>query len=91
MPGNLRITDVERIVVAVPFTPRCEKWNTREVYQWRVSEIIRLSTDTPDIVGYGETIIHYTWSCVPDEAIERVKGGNPADFLGDDSLGAGYH
>ena len=24
-----------------------------------------------------------------DAAIERVKGGNPADFLGDDSLGAG--
>ncbi len=24
-----------------------------------------------------------------DEAIARVKGGNPADFLGDDALGAG--
>lgn len=89
MSGKLKITDVERIVVAVPFTPRCEKWNVREVYQWRVSEIIRLTTDSPDIVGFGETIIHYTWSRVPDEAIERVKGGNPADFLGDDSLGAG--
>lgn len=26
---------------------------------------------------------------VSDEAIARVKGGNPADFLGDDALGAG--
>ena len=43
----------------------------------------------PDIVGYGETILHYTWGRVPDRAIERVRGKNPAEFLGDDSLGAG--
>jgi L-alanine-DL-glutamate epimerase-like enolase superfamily enzyme len=85
----LRITGVERIVVDVPFTPRCQRWNAREVWQWRISEVIRVTTDVPDLVGYGETLPHYTWGTVPDEAIERVKGGNPADFLGDDSLGAG--
>jgi L-alanine-DL-glutamate epimerase-like enolase superfamily enzyme len=84
-----RIHDVERIVVDVPFTPRCQEWNAREVWQWRISEVIRITTDTPDLVGYGETILHYTWGRVPDEAIERVRGGNPAEFLGDDSLGAG--
>ncbi|HLK61315.1 MAG TPA: mandelate racemase/muconate lactonizing enzyme family protein [Chthonomonadaceae bacterium] len=89
MPGNLRITDVERIVVDVPFTERCQQWNAREVWQWRVSEVLRVTTDAPDIVGYGETILHYTWSRVSDAAIEKVKGKNPADFLGDDSLGAG--
>ncbi len=86
---KLRITGVERIVVDVPFTPRCQRWNAREVWQWRVSEVIRVTTDVADLVGYGETLPHYTWGTVPDEAIERVKGGNPADFLGDDSLGAG--
>lgn len=86
---KLRIKDVERITVDVPFTPRCLQWNAREVWQWRISEVIRITTDAPDIVGYGETLPHYTWSRVPDAAIERVKGKNPADFLGDDSLGAG--
>jgi L-alanine-DL-glutamate epimerase-like enolase superfamily enzyme len=86
---KLKIKDVERIVVNVPLTPRCQVWNAREVYHWGISEIIRVTTDAPDLVGYGETILHYTWGRVPDEAIERVKGGNPADFLGDDSLGAG--
>jgi L-alanine-DL-glutamate epimerase-like enolase superfamily enzyme len=86
---KLRITDVERIVVKVPLTPRCEEWNAREIWQWCISEVIRITTDAPGIVGYGETLPHYTWSRVPDGAIERVKGGNPADFLGDDSLGAG--
>ncbi|HEU5015450.1 MAG TPA: mandelate racemase/muconate lactonizing enzyme family protein [Roseiflexaceae bacterium] len=89
MSASLRIRDVERIVVDVPFTPRCQEWNAREVWQWRISEVIRVTTDVPDMVGYGETILHYTWGRVPDAAIERVRGGNPADFLGDDSLGAG--
>jgi L-alanine-DL-glutamate epimerase-like enolase superfamily enzyme len=89
MPANLRIRDVERIVVDVPFTPRCQEWNAREVWQWRISEFIRVTTDVPDLIGYGETILHYTWGRVPDAAIERVRGGNPADFLGEDSLGAG--
>ncbi len=87
--AELRITDVERIVVDVPFTPRCQAWNAREVWQWRVSEVIRITTDVPDLVGYGETLPHYTWGRVPDAAIEQIKGGNPADFLGDDTLGAG--
>lgn len=89
MIAGLHIRDVERIVVDVPFTPRCQQWNAREVWQWRIAEIIRITTDVPDLVGYGETILHYTWGRVPDTAIERVRGGNPADFLGDDSLGAG--
>jgi L-alanine-DL-glutamate epimerase-like enolase superfamily enzyme len=89
MPASLRIKDVERIVVDVPFTPRCQEWNAREIGQWRIVEVIRVTTDAPDLVGYGETILHYTWSRVPEAAIERVKGGNPAEFLGDDSLGAG--
>ena len=29
---------------------------------------------TWDITGYGETILHYTWGRVSDEAVERVKG-----------------
>lgn len=89
MHTGVKIVDVERIVVDVPFTPRCEIGNAREIWQWRISEVIRITTDVPDLVGYGETILHYTWSRVPDSAIERVKGRNPAEFLGDDSLGAG--
>src|SRR5262245_17233234 len=89
MPARPHITAVERITVNVPFTPRCHEWNALLVWQWSISEIIRVTTDVPDLVGYGETLPHYTWGRVSDEAIARVKGGNPADFLGDDTLGAG--
>lgn len=88
MLANLHISEVERIVVDVPFTPRCQPWNVLLVEQWRVVEIIRLTTDA-GVIGYGETLPHYTWGRVSDEAIARVNGANPADFLGVDSLGSG--
>ncbi len=89
MPAFPIIKEVERIVLDVPFTPRCQKWNAREVWQWRIVEVLRVTTDSPDMIGYGETVLHYTWSRVSDEAAAKVIGKNPAEFLGDDSLGAG--
>ena len=86
---KLKVVDIERITLHVPFTPRCQFWCAREQYQWDISEVIRITTDVPGLVGYGETMPHYTWGRVTEAAIERVKGHNPADFLGDDSLGAG--
>jgi L-alanine-DL-glutamate epimerase-like enolase superfamily enzyme len=84
-----RVKDIERITLRVPFTPRCEDWNALLVWQWQIVEITRVTTDTPDVVGYGETLPHYTWGRVSDTAVARVKGQNPADFLGDDTLGCG--
>jgi hypothetical protein len=54
------IKDVERITVCVPFTPRCQVWCAREQYQWDISEVLRVTTELPDLVGYGETMLHYT-------------------------------
>ena len=85
---SLKITDVERTTLCVPFTPRCEKWNAREVWNWKVVEICRVETDA-GFVGWGETLPHYTWGKVSDSSVDKVLGKNPADFLGDDSLGAG--
>ncbi len=86
---GLRITGAERIVVQVPFTERTILWNRLRSEQWGVVEVIRLTTNSPEIVGYGETLPHYTWGRVPDEALAAVRGANPADFLGRDDLGAG--
>lgn len=84
-----RIIEAERITLQVPFTPRCQEWNALLVWNWAIVEVIRLTTDSADLTGYGETLPHYTWGRVSDAALERVKGANPADLLGDDSLGAG--
>ena len=84
----LRVKDIERITLRVPFTPRVQKWNALLVHQWQIVEIIRVTTEDGS-VGYGETLPHYTWGTVPDDAIERVRDRNPIEFLGDDTLGAG--
>jgi L-alanine-DL-glutamate epimerase-like enolase superfamily enzyme len=88
MKPSLRIKEIERITLRVPFTPRVQQWNALLVWQWQIVEIIRVTTDD-GTVGYGETLPHYTWGTVPEAAIERAKGRNPVELLGDDSLGAG--
>ena len=84
----MKVVDVERIVVEVPYTPRQKKIAAREVYNWNIFELCKVSTDSGH-VGWGETVLHYTWSRVSDAAVERVKGNSPAAMMNDDSLGAG--
>jgi len=88
-PRGLRVLDIERCVVRIPFAERCRPWTEAMVGQWAVVEVLRLTTNSPGIVGYGETLPHYTWRPVSDAAIAAVRGGNPADFLGRDDVGAG--
>jgi hypothetical protein len=75
---NLRVKDVERIVLNVPFRERCRPWNEILVGQFGVIEICRVTTNAPDLVGYGETPVHYTWERVSDESVKRVVGRSPA-------------
>lgn len=87
----MRVTDVERIVVDVPFTERQHQITTQSVstvYNWSILELCKVTTDTGH-VGWGETVIHYTFGRVSDQAVERVKGQSPAMLMNDDSLGAG--
>jgi L-alanine-DL-glutamate epimerase-like enolase superfamily enzyme len=84
----MKVTGVERIVVDVPLTPRQIKISAREVYNWGILELCRVTTDA-GLVGWGETVIHYTWARVTDASVQRVIGQNPARLMNDDSLGAG--
>ena len=72
----------------MPFTPRQQQITAREVYNWNILELCRVSTDTGH-VGWGETVVHYTWSRVTDGAVEKVLGESPARMMHDDSLGCG--
>ncbi|MBW3624230.1 MAG: enolase [Armatimonadetes bacterium] len=84
----LQITAVERITLNLPFHPVPKQWTAREVYNWSIVEVCRVLTNS-DLVGYGETLPHYTWGRVSEAAANRVIGENPASLLGDDTLGAG--
>ena len=87
----MKVTKVERTLVDVPFTPRQQEITTQSVstvYNWSLLELCKVTTDTGHI-GWGETVIHYTYSRVSDSSVERVLGQSPAEHMNDDSLGAG--
>ena len=84
----MKVTNVERIIVDVPFTPRQQEITRQSVYNWSILELCKVTTDTGH-VGWGETVIHYTYGRVTDDAVARTIGQSPAELMNDDSLGAG--
>ncbi|CAN5402204.1 hypothetical protein BH10ACT7_BH10ACT7_10140 [soil metagenome] len=85
---RLTIASIERFRVHVPFTPRTRKWNEILVGGWGLIELCKVTTDS-GVVGWGETLLNYTWKKVDDAAAARVVGQPLFDHLWDDSLGAG--
>jgi L-alanine-DL-glutamate epimerase-like enolase superfamily enzyme len=84
----MKVTTVERILLQSPFYPINVPHMARVSGDWSVIEVCRVTTDT-GIVGYGETIVNYTWARVTDEAVAHVTGRDPFEVMWDDSLGAG--
>jgi L-alanine-DL-glutamate epimerase-like enolase superfamily enzyme len=86
--SGLKITDIETIILDVPFHPIPTRVMERGYNGWHIVEMCRVTTDA-GLVGWGETLPHYTWGRVTPEAIARAKGQNPADLMWDETLGAG--
>ena len=85
MPAT--VSNVERFTLVVPLVDRIRREMERqEIHDWAEVEITRATADN-GLVGYGETIQHYTWGRVEDE--ERALGRPPFETMWDDSLGAG--
>lgn len=42
----MKVVDVERIAVEVPFVQRQQKITDREVYNWSILELCRVATDS---------------------------------------------
>jgi L-alanine-DL-glutamate epimerase-like enolase superfamily enzyme len=84
------VKKVERIWVDLPLRPVPARNMVREIPHWTIFEICKVTLDS-GIVGFGETMVYYTWgaSTVSDAAIAQVVGKHPAENMWDDSLGAG--
>ncbi len=82
-----KVTKVERFTLVVPLVERIRgEMQRADIHTWAETEICKVCTDA-GVVGWGETITHYTWGRVSNE--ERVIGKSPFEMLWDDSLGAG--
>ena len=83
------VKSVDRITCVVPMVERIRgEMERADIHDWAVTEICRVETDD-GTVGYGETIVNYTWGRVTDEGVERVLNSPPAEHMWDDTLGAG--
>ncbi len=84
---SARVTEVERILLVVPFVDRVRREMERaRIHMWSEVEVIRVVTDA-GVVGYGETLQNYTWGRV--NLAEQVIGRSPFSLMWDDSLGSG--
>ncbi len=84
-----RVTHVDRTLISVPFHPRTALWTRLLAAHWGLIEIVRVATDDPDVVGWGETLVDYTWTRVTDASVARVIGRPVAELVFCDDLGAG--
>jgi len=85
---RLQIVRIDRTTVKVPFRKIPARNMARELPHWEYSEIVEVHLQSGH-VGFGETLLYYTWGVTSDGDVARVKGKNAADLMWDDSLGAG--
>ncbi len=85
---DLTIRKIERVTVNVPYREIPARNMTRELPHWRYSEIFKVHLQTGH-VGYGETLLFYTWDATDELDVQRAQGQNAASLMWDDQLGAG--
>jgi L-alanine-DL-glutamate epimerase-like enolase superfamily enzyme len=85
---KLGVKKVDRIWVNVPFREVAGRNMIREIPQWTYFEICKVTLEC-GVVGFGETMVYYTWGRVSDDAVQRVMGRSAAESMWDDSLGCG--
>ncbi len=86
--SRLRVDRIERTVVKVPFRDVPARNMDREIPHWRWAEVFEVHLASGH-VGFGETLLYYTWGVSRDEHVQQTLGKNAAALMWDDGLGAG--
>lgn len=84
----LTIEQIDRVTLEVPFREIPERAMAREVPHWKYTEVFQVRLKSGQI-GFGETLLFYTWGATGDDNVQRALGKNAAELMWDDSLGAG--
>lgn len=84
----LGIQSIDRTTVKLPYRETPGRNMARELPHWAWTEVVEVKLKSGH-VGFGETLLYYTWGATSDEDVERARGRNAAELIWDDSLGAG--
>ena len=82
------INDIRRTTVKVPYREIPQRNMDRELPHWRYSEVVEVQLGSGQ-VGFGETLLYYTWGATSDDDVRRARDKNAVELMWDDSLGAG--
>lgn len=85
---HLQIESIERTTVKVPYREIPARNMARELPHWMYSEIVEVRLKSGH-VGFGETLLYYTWEATEDDDVTRALKQNAAELMWDDDLGAG--
>ncbi|RUL88708.1 mandelate racemase/muconate lactonizing enzyme family protein [Tautonia sociabilis] len=86
--ADFRVEKIERTTVRLPFRETPGRAMAREIPHWDLFEICEVTLGSGH-VGFGETMLYYTWGVTSDEDVARAQGQNAAALMWDDSLGSG--
>ena len=84
----LTIQEIKRTTVSLPFREIPARAMAREIPHWQYLEVFEVTLKS-GVVGFGESMLFYSWGATNDAAVERARGKNAAELLWDDTLGAG--
>jgi len=84
----LIIESIDRVTLEVPFREIPARAMAKEIPHWVYSEVVqvRLKSGT---IGFGETMLFYTWGVPSDAVVKDAIGKNAAELMWRDDLGAG--
>ena len=85
-PG-LRVKNIVRTAVKVPYRTVPARNMARELPHWKYIEVFEVELASGH-VGFGETLLHYTFRSPQDVNVAFAKGKNAATLMWDDDLGA---
>ena len=85
---NLRVKDIERIWLDVPYREVPGRNMIRELPHWTIVELCKVTLEN-GVTGVGETMPFYTWGEVTDENVARAQGKVATEIMWDDTLGSG--
>lgn len=82
------IESIDRVTLHVPFRETPARAMAKEVPHWVYSEVLQVKLKS-GVIGFGETMLFYTWKTTSDEAVKDAIGKNAAEIMWRSELGAG--
>ncbi len=85
---HLTVKDIKRTTIKLDYREVPGRSMARELPHWAWSEVFEVTLSSGH-VGFGETLLYYTYEATEDDDVKRAHGKHAVELMWDDDLGAG--